>query len=60
MLCGLLYQSSKRGNYKWLKVNVFLRETNELAQKAEKDIYTGLLCPRLEEYLKVIFPHTND
>ncbi|MEI6710975.1 MAG: DUF559 domain-containing protein [bacterium] len=42
--------------YKW----GFLRETNALAKKAGIDKDTGLPRTGLEEYLKVIFPQTND
>jgi len=38
----------------------FLRETKTLAQKAGIDKDTGLHRTGLEDYLKVIFPHTND
>ncbi len=38
----------------------FLRETNALAQKAGIDKATGIHRTGLEEYLKVIFPQTND
>lgn len=42
--------------YKW----GFLRETTALAKKAGIDKATGLHRTGLEEYLKVIFPQTND
>lgn len=42
--------------YKW----GFLRETTALAKKAGIDSATGLHRTGLEEYLKVIFPQTND
>ena len=42
--------------YKW----GFLRETNALAKKAGIDKATGLHRTGLEEYLKAIFPVTND
>ena len=42
------------------KVWGFLRETTELANKAGIDKDTGLLRTGLDEYLKVIFPDTND
>jgi hypothetical protein len=42
--------------YKW----GFLRESTALAKKAGIDIATGLHRTGLEEYLKVIFPQTND
>lgn len=38
----------------------FLRETNELAKKAGIDKDTGLHRTGLEDYLKIIFPKTND
>jgi hypothetical protein len=38
----------------------FLRETNALAKMAGIDKATGLHRTGLEEYLKVIFPDTND
>jgi len=38
----------------------FLRETSALAKKAGIDKATGLHRTGLEEYLKVIFPKTND
>lgn len=43
-------------NFKW----GFLRETTALAKKAGIDKATGLHRTGLEEYLKVIFPETND
>lgn len=42
------------------KVWGFLRETTELANKAGIDKDTGLVRTGLDEYLKVIFPDTND
>ncbi len=42
--------------YKW----GFLRETTALSKKAGIDKATGLHRTGLEEYLKVIFPQTND
>ena len=42
--------------YKW----GFLRETTAMAKKAGIDKATGLHRTGLEEYLKVIFPQTND
>jgi hypothetical protein len=42
--------------YKW----GFLRETTALAKKAGIDNATGLHRTGLEEYLKLIFPQTND
>jgi len=42
--------------YKW----GFLREKTASAKKAGIDKATGLHRTGLEEYLKVIFPHTND
>lgn len=38
----------------------FLRETSAMARKAGKDKDTGLHRTGLEDYLKIIFPHTND
>jgi hypothetical protein len=38
----------------------FLRETRAMARKAGKDKDTGLNRTGLEDYLKIIFPHTND
>lgn len=37
-----------------------LRETSKLAQEAGKDVEPCLICTGLGEYVKVIFPHTND
>ena len=38
----------------------YLRETREAAQKAGRDIDTGLHRTGLEEYIAVIFPSVND
>ena len=48
------------GGYEMSKKWGYLRETSDLAKKAGKDKDTGLIRTGLDEYLKVIFPNTND
>jgi len=48
------------GSAEMSKIWGFLRETSDAAIKAGKYKDTGLIRTGLEEYLKVIFPETND